>query len=65
MLKKINFEQIGRKFFDTSKIIKTSAPNITLLPGFQATLQTFDAGVMLNVDTAFKVLRTDTALDVC
>jgi aubergine len=64
MLKRIKFKQIGRNFFNPDQSTRLAAYNIEIWPGFSSSLQMLTRGVMLNVDIAHKVLRTDNVLEL-
>lgn len=63
LLKKINFKQIGRNFFNPSQSKTISNHNVEVWPGFSASLQILERGVLLNIDIVHKVLRMDSVLD--
>jgi len=62
MMRSLRFEQIGQKCFNQANAHSLDAHNIKVWPGFDSRLIMKEAGVMLNIDVCFKVVRTDTCL---
>lgn len=63
MMRSLRFEQIGPKSFNPANAHSLDAHNIKVWPGFDARLIMKERGALLNVDVAFRVVRTDTALN--
>ena len=59
----LRFETIGPKSFNSAKAHSLDAHNIKVWPGFDARILMKEAGALLNVDVAFKVVRTDSVLN--
>ena len=66
LLRKLRFQEIGRKHFDGSPAaaIKFPSHKLELWPGYASTIEHYQAGVLLNLDVAHKVLRDETAFHV-
>lgn len=62
MMRGLKFEQIGPKSFNSAAAHTLAAHNIKVWPGFDARMIMKERGALLNVDIAFKVVRTDTLL---
>ncbi|KAG2383084.1 hypothetical protein C9374_004421 [Naegleria lovaniensis] len=62
--KALNFQQIGRFFYNTSDdvVVKVPAHNVKILPGSISTTYISNKGILFNVDIIYKTLRTDTVL---
>lgn len=63
MMRSLRFEQIGQKCFNQANAHSLDAHNIKVWPGFDSRLIMKEAGVLLNIDVCFKVVRTDSALN--
>jgi aubergine-like protein len=63
MMRSLRFESIGPKSFNPAAAHSLDAHNIKVWPGFDARLIMKERGALLNVDVAFKVVRTDSVLD--
>lgn len=63
MMRSLRFEQIGPKSFNPACAHSLDAHNVKVWPGFDARLIMKERGCLLNVDVAFRVVRTDTALN--
>jgi aubergine-like protein len=63
MMRGLRFETIGPKSFNSAKAHSLDAHNIKVWPGFDARILMKEAGALLNVDVAFKVVRTDSVLN--
>lgn len=61
-MRSLRFETIGPKSFNVKAGHSLDAHNIKVWPGFDARMIMKEAGALLNVDVAFKVVRTDTVL---
>jgi len=61
-MRSLRFETIGPKSFNVKAGHSLNAHNIKVWPGFDARMIMKEAGALLNVDVAFKVVRTDTCL---
>lgn len=62
MMRTLRFETIGPKSFNSAAAHKIAAHNINVWPGFDARMIMKEQGALLNVDVAFKVVRTDSVL---
>ena len=62
MMRSLRFETIGQKSFNSAKAHSLAAHNSKVWPGFDTRLIMKEHGVLLNIDVAFKVVRTDTCL---
>lgn len=63
MMRGLKFETIGPKSFNPACAHSLDAHNIKVWPGFDARLLMKEHGALLNVDVAFKVVRTDSVLN--
>ena len=63
MMRSLRFEQIGPKSFNPAKAHTLAAHNVKVWPGFDARMIMKERGALLNVDVAFRVVRTDSLLD--
>lgn len=63
MMRGLKFETIGPKSFNSAKAHSLAAHNIKVWPGFDARILMKERGALLNVDVAFKVVRTDSVLN--
>jgi len=63
MMRSLRFETIGPKSFNSAAAQSLTAHNIKVWPGFDARMIMKERGALLNVDVAFKVIRTDTVLN--
>jgi len=63
MMRGLRFETIGPKSFNSAKAHSLDAHNIKVWPGFDARILMKEQGALLNVDVAFKVVRTDSVLN--
>lgn len=63
MMRSLRFEQIGPKAFNPKAAHSLAAHNIKVWPGFDARLIQKERGALLNVDVAFRVVRTDSVLN--
>jgi len=61
-MRSLRFETIGPKSFNSKAAHSLDAHNIKVWPGFDARMIMKEAGALLNVDIAFKVVRTDSVL---
>ena len=62
MMRALRFETIGPKSFNSAAAHTLAAHNIKVWPGFDARMIMKENGALLNVDVAFKVVRTDSVL---
>jgi hypothetical protein len=62
MMRTLRFETIGPKSFNSAAAHSLAAHNIKVWPGFDARMIMKERGALLNVDVAFKVVRTETCL---
>jgi hypothetical protein len=62
MMRSLRFETIGPRSFNSGKAHSLAAHNIKVWPGFDARMIMKERGALLNVDVAFKVVRTDSVL---
>lgn len=62
MMRGLQFEQIGPRQFNSKAAHSLNAHNIKVWPGFDSRMIMKEAGALLNVDVAFKVIRTDSVL---
>lgn len=63
MMRGLKFETIGPKSFNPAAAHSLDAHHIKVWPGFDARMIMKEKGALLNVDVAFKVVRTDTVLN--
>jgi len=63
MMRALRFETIGPKSFNSAAAHALAAHNIKVWPGFDARMIMKERGALLNVDVAFKVVRTDSVLN--
>jgi ABC-type spermidine/putrescine transport system permease subunit I len=63
MMRSLRFESIGPKNFNPANAHKLDAHNIRVWPGFDARMIMKEKGALLNVDVAFRVVRSDSLLD--
>lgn len=63
MMRTLRFETIGPKSFNSAAAHNLQAHNIKVWPGFDARMIMKEHGALLNVDVAFKVIRTDSVLN--
>lgn len=62
-MRALRFETIGPKSFNPANAHSLDAHNVKVWPGFDARLIMKERGALLNVDVAFRVVRTDSALN--
>lgn len=62
MLRKLNFERIGRNFFCPSKAQHISQHSLEVWPGFFTAMQKLEGGSLLMIDMTSKVIRNDSLL---
>jgi len=62
MMRGLKFEQIGPKSFNPAAAHTLAAHNVKVWPGFDARMLMKEKGALLNVDVAFRVVRSDTLL---
>ncbi|CAG9764075.1 unnamed protein product [Ceutorhynchus assimilis] len=60
----MNFQLLGRNYFDPNLKVSIRDHNLELWPGFLTSMKQYEQNIMLNVDLSFKVLRTDTVYDL-
>jgi len=63
MMRALRFETIGPKSFNPACAQSLDAHNVKVWPGFDARLIMKERGALLNVEVAFRVVRTDSALN--
>lgn len=63
VLRLLKLKQIGRHYFNPALPAQIPQHNMELWPGYITAIAEYDAGVLLNIDVAHKVLRTDNVLD--
>jgi hypothetical protein len=59
-MRKIKFEQIGKNFYDMTKAQEIQ--NLFVVPGFFASLNFYESGHLLCIDTTSRVCRKDNLL---
>lgn len=64
IMRALRFIQHNRKFFDPTKANKIAAYNLEVWPGMVTAVDRFEGGLLLQLDAASRVLRTETARDV-
>ena len=64
MLRKFNFQRVGRNFFDPKNMKTFPQHSIQVWPGLYIALQKNDHGVMVQVDSTNKVIRNESVLSV-
>ena len=64
MMSRLGYVEIGRsgKYFNTAS--KSAIDNLNMYKGFVSSFAECDKGVFLRVDTARKIVRKDTVMDV-
>ncbi|CAG9764078.1 unnamed protein product [Ceutorhynchus assimilis] len=60
----MNFQLLGRNYFDPNLKVAIHEHNLELWPGFLTSMKQYEQNIMLNVDLSFKVLRTDKVYDL-
>jgi len=63
MMRNLRFETIGPKSFNPAKAHSLDAHHVKVWPGFDARMIMKERGALLNVDVAFRVVRTDSVLN--
>ena len=63
MMRSLRFETIGPKSFNPAAAHSLDAHNVKVWPGFDARMIMKERGALLNVDVAFRVVRTDSVLN--
>lgn len=61
---KLRLQQIGRKYFDPKEGKAFKDLRLEVWPGFATSLNNYGPNFLVNVDTSYKILREDSALDV-
>ena len=61
---KLRLQQIGRKYFDPKEGKQFKDLRLEVWPGFATSLNNYGPHFLVNVDTSYKILREDSALDV-
>ena len=61
---KLRLQQIGRKYFDPKEGKAFKDLRLEVWPGFSTSLNNYGPNFLVNVDTSYKILREDSALDV-
>lgn len=61
---KLRLQQIGRKYFDPKEGKVFKDLRLEVWPGFSTSLNNYGSNFLVNVDTSYKILREDSALDV-
>lgn len=61
---KLHLQQIGRKYFDPKEGKTFSDLRLEVWPGFSTSLNNYGPNFLVNIDTSYKILREDSALDV-
>ncbi len=65
LLKKINFIQIRKNYFNPKKaIFLQQFGELEFWPGFISSINQFKDGAMLNIQTNHRLIRNDTAFDI-
>ena len=59
-----NYQQFNRHFFDPSRSAEVPALGLTIWPGIVSAIRPYDAGLLMSVNVAHKVIRKDTVYDV-
>ena len=62
-MKSLNFEQIGRNCFNPALAVKFPYHKLEMWPGFDVRLVTKEAGIFLNIEPCYRVIRFDTAIE--
>jgi len=63
IMRALKFIQHNRKFFDPSKSNKIAAYNLEVWPGMVTAVDRYEGGLLLQLDAANRVLRTETVRD--
>ncbi len=59
----LEMTQLGRDYFDTNNPIDVPRFNLQVLNGYKTSTRQHENDVLLNVEVAHKVIRTDTVND--
>ncbi|XP_049818094.1 piwi-like protein Siwi isoform X2 [Aethina tumida] len=60
----LKLEMVGRDFFDPHEKTQLNDHNIEIWPGYRTSIRQHEQQILLNTELAFKVIRTDTVLQV-
>ena len=60
----LNFEELGRQFYDRHQAIQMPHQRLELWPGYLTTMRNYENSLMLNVEVTHKVLRLDNCLSI-
>ncbi|KFP31525.1 Piwi-like 1 [Colius striatus] len=63
ILKMLNFQQIGRNFYNSDNPINISEHRLMVWPGFTSSILQYEENIMLCTDVSYKILRSETVLD--
>lgn len=64
VFRKLYLKQIGRKYFDPSRVIELKESKLKIIPGFSTAIGIHEDCPLINIDSSHRVLRDETALDV-
>lgn len=64
IMKKLNYHQFNRNYFDMRNPIAVPQHKLEVLPGYVTSVDEFEGGLLLCLDAHHKVLRTQTVLDL-
>ncbi|XP_071068407.1 piwi-like protein 4 isoform X2 [Dasypus novemcinctus] len=64
ILKKLSMYQIGRNFYNPSEPVEIPQYKLSLWPGFAVSVSQFESRLQLSADVSYKVLRSETALEL-
>ena len=62
LMRKLDFERIGRNCFQPSKAVKLAQHNLEVWPGFYSAMQRLESGPLMMIDLTSKVIRNDKVL---
>lgn len=64
LTKKIKFIQIRKNYFNPKGARMIDSQKLEVWPGFNSSVNILNEGILLNMNIIYKVLRTETALDI-
>ncbi|XP_041347966.1 piwi-like protein 1 isoform X1 [Gigantopelta aegis] len=64
ILSMIDMKQIGRNYFNPTLSVNIPRHRLQVMPGFTTSILQYETSVLLGIDVAHKILRTDTVLDI-
>ncbi|XP_075424811.1 piwi-like protein 1 isoform X1 [Ascaphus truei] len=64
ILKILNFQQIGRNFYNPNDPINIPNHRLTIWAGYATSILQYEDSIMLSIDVSHKLLRSETVLDL-